>query len=47
MRTPEVRDFSKRGDALPIPNLIEVQIQSLSAFLQKDVEPAKRKERRA
>src|SRR6185437_932973 len=43
MRTPEVRDFSKRGDALPIPNLIEVQIQSYHKFLQKDVEPAKRK----
>jgi DNA-directed RNA polymerase subunit beta len=43
MRTPEVRDFSKRGDALPIPNLIEVQIQSYHKFLQKEVEPAKRK----
>src|SRR5215211_7255647 len=43
MRTPEVRDFSKRGDALPIPNLIEVQIESYQKFLQKDVEVAKRK----
>src|SRR5213592_3543195 len=43
MRTHEVRDFSKRGDALPIPNLIEVQIVSYAKFLQKDVEPAKRK----
>jgi DNA-directed RNA polymerase subunit beta len=43
MRTPEVRDFSKRGDALPIPNLIEVQIVSYAKFLQKDVDPAKRK----
>ncbi|HYO09387.1 MAG TPA: DNA-directed RNA polymerase subunit beta [Tepidisphaeraceae bacterium] len=37
MRTPEVRDFSKRGDALPIPNLIEVQIESYQKFLQKEV----------
>jgi DNA-directed RNA polymerase subunit beta len=43
MRVPEVRDFSKRGDALPIPNLIEVQQQSYDRFLQKEVEVAKRK----
>src|SRR5215218_2034819 len=43
MRTHEVRDFSKRGDALPIPNLIEVQIESYQKFLQKDVAPEKRK----
>src|SRR5213082_3399248 len=43
MRTPEVRDFSKRGDALPIPNLIEVQQVAYQRFLQKDVEPTKRK----
>src|SRR6478609_7682934 len=43
MRTREVRDFSKRGDALPIPNLIEVQIESYQRFLQQEVEPTKRK----
>src|SRR5438874_10506355 len=43
MRASEVRDFSKRGDALPIPNLIDVQIESYQRFLQKDVEPTKRK----
>src|SRR5438128_1808431 len=43
MRTPEVRDFSKRGEALPIPNLIDVQLESYARFLQKEVEPAKRK----
>src|SRR5687768_11485295 len=43
MRTHEVRDFSKRGDALPIPNLIEVQLKAYQRFLQKDVDPAKRK----
>src|SRR5262245_30551908 len=43
MRASEVRDFSKRGDALPIPNLIDVQLESYARFLQKDVEPSKRK----
>src|SRR3954449_1341169 len=40
----EVRDFSKRGDALPIPNLIDVQIESYQRFLQKEVPVEKRKE---
>src|ERR671916_2620523 len=44
MKTHEVRDFSKRGDALPIPNLVEVQRVSYGRFLQKEVEVAKRKE---
>src|SRR3954470_4126027 len=43
MRTHEVRDFSKRGEALPIPNLIDVQIESYQKFLQKEVDPNKRK----
>src|ERR1700677_1105601 len=43
MRVYEPRDFSKRGDSLPIPNLINVQIQSYTKFLQKEVEPSKRK----
>jgi DNA-directed RNA polymerase subunit beta len=43
MRTPEVRDFAKRGDALPIPNLIDVQIDSYTRFLQKETDPTKRK----
>src|SRR3990170_4548474 len=42
--TRDLRDFSKRGDALPTPNLIDVQIESYHRFLQKDVEPAQRKE---
>src|SRR3954452_23890863 len=44
MRTPEVRDFAKRGDALPIPNLIEVQQVAYQRFLQQEVEVTKRKE---
>src|SRR5580765_1159129 len=43
MKVHEVRDYSKRGDALPIPNLIDVQIESYQKFLQKDVEVGKRK----
>src|SRR5436189_1025975 len=43
MRLQDVRDYSKRGEALPIPNLIDVQLESYQRFLQKDVEPAKRK----
>ncbi len=41
MQVYEPRDFSKRGDALPIPNLIDVQIESYQRFLQKDVADAK------
>src|ERR1700759_4232975 len=43
VQTHEVRDFSKRGDALPIPNLIDVQIDSYRRFLQKDTPADKRK----
>jgi DNA-directed RNA polymerase subunit beta len=44
MQVRETRDFSKRGDALPIPNLIDVQIASYQRFLQKDTDPTKRKD---
>jgi len=43
MKTREVRDFAKRGDALPIPNLIEVQQRSYARFLQQEAEVVKRK----
>ena len=43
MQVHEVRDFSKRGEALPIPNLIDIQIDSYQRFLQKDTDPSKRK----
>src|SRR5271154_3832650 len=43
MRVQDVRDYSKRGDALPIPNLIEVQLESYQKFLQKEVPAAQRK----
>ena len=43
VRVTQVRDYSKRGDALPIPNLIEVQTAAYRRFLQADTEPEKRK----
>ena len=43
MRATQVRDYSKRGDALPIPNLIDVQTAAYKRFLQNDGDPSKRK----
>ncbi len=43
MRVTQVRDYSKRGDALPIPNLIDVQTAAYKRFLQNDVPVEKRK----
>src|SRR5258706_4337539 len=43
MQVREVRDFSKIGDAMPIPNLIHVQLAAYQRFLQKDTDPNKRK----
>jgi DNA-directed RNA polymerase subunit beta len=40
----EIRDYSKRGDALPIPNLIDVQIESYQKFLQKETPVTERKD---
>ncbi|MCH8824097.1 MAG: DNA-directed RNA polymerase subunit beta [Planctomycetes bacterium] len=37
-----VRDFSKRGDAIAVPTLTEVQSESYKRFLQKDLDPKKR-----
>jgi DNA-directed RNA polymerase subunit beta len=39
----EIRDFSKHGDAIAIPNLVKVQALAYDRFLQKDVEETKRK----
>jgi DNA-directed RNA polymerase subunit beta len=36
MPTTSVRDFSKRGDAIPVPNLVRVQEASYERFLQLD-----------
>jgi DNA-directed RNA polymerase subunit beta len=43
LRTETVRNFSKVGDALPVPNLNDLQITSYARFLQTGVEPDKRK----
>ena len=43
MKVSEIRDFSKRGDAIAVPNLIKVQQEAYTRFLQKDVDPEKRK----
>ncbi len=36
MQVHELRDFSKRGEAMPIPNLIDIQIESYKRFLQQE-----------
>ncbi len=44
MSTRTVRDYSKRGDAIPVPNLTRVQQAAYERFLQKNLEHADRKE---
>ena len=41
----EIRDFSRVGDALDVPNLVEVQTKSYRAFLQAEA-PARQRESR-
>ncbi|MFN0137497.1 MAG: DNA-directed RNA polymerase subunit beta, partial [Phycisphaerae bacterium] len=43
MITRYVADFSRYGDALPIPDLIKIQTESYERFLQEDIDPGKRK----
>jgi DNA-directed RNA polymerase subunit beta len=38
----KTRDFSKRGDASPVPNLTHVQQAAYNRFLQQDKEPSER-----
>ncbi len=42
MQFNTVRNFSRYGDAIDIPNLIEIQTDSYARFLQMEAEPAKR-----
>jgi len=42
MPTKTVRNFSKRGDAAPVPNLLEVQQSAYKRYLQLDKEYDKR-----
>jgi DNA-directed RNA polymerase subunit beta len=37
-----VKDFSRLEEAIPLPNLLSVQMESYKAFLQADVDPEKR-----
>jgi DNA-directed RNA polymerase subunit beta len=43
MKSQAVRNFGKIGDAVDVPDLIEVQLKSYSRFLQANVPPEKRK----
>ncbi len=36
MQFHSVRDYSKRGDALPVPNLVEIQSRAYDRFIQPD-----------
>ncbi len=36
MKPRITRDFGRIGDAVPVPNLIEVQLASYSRFLQEE-----------
>ncbi|MCG3125944.1 MAG: DNA-directed RNA polymerase subunit beta [Phycisphaerae bacterium] len=42
MRVESVRDFSRTGDAVPVPNLIQIQTESYVRFLQEHAAPDKR-----
>ena len=42
MNDMNLRDFSKRGDAIKVPNLVRVQLHAYDQFLQLDVPHDKR-----
>jgi len=41
----KIRDYSRVGDALGVPNLVEIQTRSYREFLQKDAMPRQREPR--
>ena len=43
MATITVRDFSKRGDAIPVPPLTKVQGEAYERLIQSDIDPLERK----
>ncbi|MHC4983469.1 MAG: DNA-directed RNA polymerase subunit beta, partial [Planctomycetota bacterium] len=43
LRMDKVKDFSKIGDAAPVPNLMEIQLASYERFLQDYTPPDRRK----
>ncbi len=44
LRMERIRNFSKVGDALPVPNLNDIQVKSYSRFLQAEADSTKRKD---
>ena len=40
--TRPVRNYAKVGDAVEIPNLIEIQTKSYARFLQREADPDQR-----
>jgi DNA-directed RNA polymerase subunit beta len=42
MQITHVRDFSRHGDAIPVPDLIRIQTESYERFLQTGVDPEAR-----
>ena len=45
VQSKTTRNFRKVGDVLPIPNLIDIQVESYARFLQQEVAPDSRKNR--
>jgi len=43
MHVSKVRDFSRHGDAVDVPDLIGIQTESYARLLQQESDPAKRK----
>jgi len=43
MQVTKVRDFSRYGDAVEIPDLIQIQTESYARFLQTDRTPGNRR----
>ena len=37
------KDFGKLTSSLDVPNLLSIQLESYDSFLQKDIDPEKRK----
>ncbi|MCK5175630.1 MAG: hypothetical protein KAR47_19705, partial [Planctomycetes bacterium] len=44
MKSRPIRSFGKIGDAIEVPNLIEVQCASYARFIQEEAAPTKRKD---
>ena len=42
MATNTIRNFAKRGDAIPVPNLTQVQGRAYKKLIQEDCDPLKR-----